>query len=256
MTVKCAGCADGMELPFEFKMAFQPIVDVAEHRIWGYEALVRGPNGEGAHSVLSQLTDAQLYRFDQAARVMAIETAGKLFDDHTARLSINFMPNAVYEPRACIQKSLEAARRASFPAQNLMFEFTENERMSDPAHVENIVRSYKALGFWTALDDFGAGYAGLNLLARLQPNLIKIDMELLRDIHLSHAKQAIVAGVASIARELDITVLAEGVESEAELTALRAAGIVLFQGYHFAKPGLMSLPAVRGIQAGATALAS
>lgn len=249
MAVKCAGCADGTELPFEFKMAFQPIVNVTEHRVWGYEALVRGPNGESAHSVLSQLTDEQLYRFDQAARVMAIETAGRLFDDGQARLSINFMPNAVYEPKACIQKSLEAARRAKFPPSNLMFEFTENERMNNPAHVENIVRSYKALGFWTALDDFGAGYAGLNLLARLQPDLIKIDMELLRDIHLSRAKQAIVAGVASIARELDITVLAEGVESEAELTTLRAAGIALFQGYYFAKPALMSLPAVRGVQA-------
>jgi EAL domain-containing protein (putative c-di-GMP-specific phosphodiesterase class I) len=248
MAVKCAGCADGTELPFEFKMAFQPIVDVTEHRIWGYEALVRGPNGESAHSVLSRLTEDQMYRFDQAARVMAIETAGRLFDDLTARLSINFMPNAVYEPRACIQKSLDAARRANFPPAKLMFEFTENERMNNPAHVENIVRSYKALGFWTALDDFGAGYAGLNLLARLQPNLIKIDMELLRDIHLSHAKQVIVAGVAAMARELDITVLAEGIENEAELTTLRAAGIRLFQGYHFAKPGLMCLPEVRGMQ--------
>jgi EAL domain-containing protein (putative c-di-GMP-specific phosphodiesterase class I) len=255
MAVKCAGCADGTELPFEFKMAFQPIVDVTEHRVWGYEALVRGPNGESAHSVLSQLTEQQLYRFDQAARVMAIETAGRLFDDLTARLSINFMPNAVYEPRACIQKSLDAARRANFPPSNLMFEFTENERMNNPAHVENIVRSYKALGFWTALDDFGAGYAGLNLLARLQPNLIKIDMELLRDIHLSRAKQVIVAGVAAIARELDITVLAEGVENEAELTTLRAAGIRLFQGYHFAKPGLMCLPEVRGMQRMSAALA-
>ncbi|PDT88179.1 diguanylate phosphodiesterase [Bradyrhizobium sp. Y36] len=255
MVVKCAGCADGTELPFEFRMAFQPIVDVTAHRIWGYEALVRGPNGESAHSVLSQLTDDQLYRFDQAARVMAIETAGKLFTDPHARLSINFMPNAVYEPRACIQKSLQAARRANFPAANLMFEFTENERMSDPAHVENIVQSYKALGFWTALDDFGAGYAGLGLLARLQPNLIKIDMELLRDIHLSHPKQVIVAGLAGIARALDITVLAEGVENEAELTALRAAGIALFQGYHFARPGLMSLPAVRGLAPMAVSLA-
>ncbi|MDD1535227.1 MULTISPECIES: EAL domain-containing protein [unclassified Bradyrhizobium] len=248
MGVTCAGCADGTELPFEFKMAFQPIVDVAENRIWGYEALVRGPSGESAHSVLSQLTDQQIYRFDQAARVMAIETAGRLFVDPRARLSINFMPNAVYEPRACIRKSLEAARRVNFPASNLMFEFTENERMSDPAHVENIVRTYKALGFWTALDDFGAGYAGLGLLARLQPNLIKIDMELLRDIHLSRPKQVIVSGLAQIARELDITVLAEGVENEAELITLRAAGIALFQGYYFARPALMSLPAVRGFE--------
>ena len=240
MGMKCAGCADGTELPFEFKMAFQPIVDVSENRIWGYEALVRGPNGESAQSVLGQLTDDQLYRFDQAARVMAIETAGRLFRDPRARLSINFMPNAVYEPRACIQKSLEAARRANFPATNLMFEFTENERMSDPSHVENIVRTYKALGFWTALDDFGAGYAGLGLLARLQPNLIKIDMELLRDIHLNHPKQVIVSALAQIARELDITVLAEGIETAAERDFLRGAGVRLMQGYLFAKPAFRS----------------
>ena len=96
----------------------------------------------------------------------------------------------------------------------------------------------------TALDDFGAGYAGLGLLARFQPNLIKIDMELLRDIDASHAKQAIIAGIVGIARMLKIQVLAEGVESQAELTVLRSAGISLFQGYYFAKPSFMALPKI------------
>ena len=65
---KCQACSEASELPFTFKMAFQPIVDVSQHSIWGYEALVRGAKGEGAHSILSQLTESQLYRFDQAAR--------------------------------------------------------------------------------------------------------------------------------------------------------------------------------------------
>ena len=244
MSGKCEGCREDIPLPFDFKMAFQPIVDLNNDRVWGYEALVRGPNGESAWSILSQVTDEIRYRFDQAARVLAIETAGTLFAGRDLRLSINFMPNAVYEPAACIQKSLAAARRVDFPHKNLMFEFTENERMDDAAHVQKIVEAYKKFGFWTALDDFGAGYAGLGLLARLQPDLIKIDMELLRDIHLSRAKQAIVAGIVGIARELDIRVLGEGVESAEELTVLRAAGISLFQGYHFAKPALMALPDV------------
>jgi EAL domain-containing protein (putative c-di-GMP-specific phosphodiesterase class I) len=244
MSSNCVGCRDDVALPFEFKMAFQPIVDIANHRVWGYEALVRGVNGESAYSILSQVTDEQRYRFDQAARVMAIETAGKLFQQRDLRLSINFMPNAVYEPSACIQKTLAAAKRVEFPQENLMFEFTENERMADPAHVERIVDAYRKLGFWTALDDFGAGYAGLGLLSRLQPDLIKIDMELLRDIHLSRAKQAIVAGIVGIARALDVEVLGEGVENDQELIVLRAAGISLFQGYHFAKPALMALPDV------------
>lgn len=238
----CAGCHEDAQLPFEFKMAFQPIIDLNAQQVWGYEALVRGVNGESAFSILNQVNDDIRYRFDQASRVMAIETAGVLFAGRDLRLSINFMPNAVYEPTACIQKSLAAARRAQFPHRNLMFEFTENEKMTDPAHVQRIVDAYRKFGFWTALDDFGAGYAGLGLLARWQPDLIKIDMELLRDIHLSRAKQAIIAGIVGIARTLDIELLAEGVENEQELTVLRSAGISLFQGYYFAKPALMALP--------------
>lgn len=240
----CSGCREDVELPFQFKMAFQPIVDMTSQRVWGYEALVRGANGEPALSILNQVTDEVRYRFDQASRVMAIETAGALYAGRDLRLSINFMPNAVYEPSACIQKSLAAAKRAHFPHRNLMFEFTENEKMTDPAHVQKIVDAYRKFGFWTALDDFGAGYAGLGLLARWQPDLIKVDMELLRDIHLSRAKQAIIAGVVGIAQALDIQVLAEGVENQQELVVLRAAGISLFQGYYFAKPALMALPDV------------
>jgi EAL domain-containing protein (putative c-di-GMP-specific phosphodiesterase class I) len=247
MTTPCVSCHDNVELPFEFRMAFQPIVDLGAQRVWGYEALVRGVNGESAYSILNQVNEDIRYRFDQASRVMAIETAGALFAGRDLRLSINFMPNAVYEPTACIRKSLTAAKRAQFPHNNLMFEFTENEKITDPAHVQRIVAVYRKFGFWTALDDFGAGYAGLGLLARWQPDLIKIDMELLRDIHLSRAKQAIISGVVGIARTLDIKVLAEGVENEQELTVLRAAGISLFQGYYFAKPALMTLPIVAGL---------
>jgi EAL domain-containing protein (putative c-di-GMP-specific phosphodiesterase class I) len=229
-------------------MAFQPIVDLTASRVWGYEALVRGTKGESAYSILSQVNDDTRYRFDQAARVLAIETAGRIFGSNDIRLSINFMPNAVYEPSACIQKSLAAAHRANFPHKNLMFEFTEDERIVDTDHIKRIIEAYRKLGFWTALDDFGAGYAGLGLLSRLQPDLIKIDMELVRDIHLNVSKQAIVAGIVGIARSMNIEVLAEGIENEMELTVLRASGISLFQGYHFAKPGLMSLPHVPNLR--------
>ena len=143
----CAGCREDIMLPFQFQMAFQPIVDLSADRVWGYEALVRGPKGEPAGSILSQVTEDTRYRFDQAARVLAIETAGRLFRRDDLRLSINFMPNAVYEPSACIQKSLAAAKRADFPHHNLMFEFTENERMLDTAHVRRIIEAYKKLGF-------------------------------------------------------------------------------------------------------------
>ena len=234
----CDGCrnADANNFSIPFTMAFQPIVDVEAGTIWGYESLVRGIEGESAFQVLSQLTPENRYAFDQACRVKAIELAGAKLADPAAKLSINFLPNAVYEPKACIRATLGAASKARFDTSRLMFEFTENERMEDISHVQHIVAEYKRMGFTTALDDFGAGYAGLALLAQFQTDLIKIDMELVRDIDTSPAKQAIVAGIVGIARQLGITVLGEGVETEAELLVLRSAGIRLIQGYFFAKP--------------------
>ena len=108
--------------------------------------------------------------------------------------------------------------------------------------MKRIVAEYRRQGFLTALDDFGAGYAGLSLLANFRPDLIKIDMDLLRGIDADAGRGAIVAGLVAIARGLGVTVLAEGVETRGEFDALRDLGIALFQGYHFAKPLFEGLP--------------
>jgi EAL domain-containing protein (putative c-di-GMP-specific phosphodiesterase class I) len=248
--VSCQGCKDAEPFPLAFTMAFQPIVDISVGEIWGYEALVRGAEGQGAGAVLAAVTEANRYVFDQACRVKAIELAGAhLPTSSMARLSINFMPNAVYEPRACIRATLAAAARTKFDPSRLMFEFTENERMADVSHVANIVAEYKRMGFLTALDDFGAGYAGLGLLAKFQPDLIKIDMELLRGIDTSSARQNIIAAIVSMAKQLGVMVLAEGVETAGELSALQQAGISLFQGYYFAQPQLETFQAYEDLTA-------
>jgi EAL domain-containing protein (putative c-di-GMP-specific phosphodiesterase class I) len=242
----CNGCAVSSRLGFEFSMAFQPIYDAVDERVWGYEALVRGLSGEGAPEVLSRILPDQRYRFDQDCRVKAIELASRLFPaGEDLKLSINFMPNAVYEPAACLRATLRAAARCSFPTSAIMFEFTENEEVADTAHLTNIITEYRKHGFTTAIDDFGAGHAGLSLLVDFQPDLMKLDMKLVRGIDGSPARQAVVSGVLGIAGELGITVLAEGVETEAEYLFLKAAGIRLFQGYWFATPAFEDLPPVR-----------
>ncbi|MCB5272678.1 Blue light- and temperature-regulated antirepressor BluF [Arthrobacter sp. SO5] len=244
----CDGCTTSSKLDFDFSMAFQPIYDAVAGRVWGYEALVRGVSGEGAYHVLSQVAPEQKYRFDQDCRVKAIELASRLFPaGEDLVLSINFMPNAVYEPAACLRATLFAASRYSFPTSSIMFEFTENEEVSDTAHLTNIITEYRKHGFTTALDDFGAGHAGLGLLVDFQPDLIKIDMKLIRGIDTSPARQAVVAGIVGIARELDITVLAEGIETEEEFLVLKDAGIRLFQGYWFAKPAFEELPRIQSV---------
>jgi EAL domain-containing protein (putative c-di-GMP-specific phosphodiesterase class I) len=237
----CPGCHNHADL-FPFTMAFQPIVDLPRRTVYAHEALVRGPQGQPASSVLSQVVPENRYTFDQACRVKAIEWAARL--GMQSRLSINFLPNAVYRAEACIRLTLATAEKAGFPVDRIMFELTEDERSNDLPHLTSIFTEYKRRGFVTAIDDFGAGYAGFEFLAAFQPDVIKVDMHLVRDIDSNRVKRTIVAGLASICNGLGVRVVGEGVETRAELQALTDIGIELFQGYLFARPGLECLPAV------------
>lgn len=244
MTAGCRACREANPLPFEIVTAFQPIVDVETMRPYAYEALVRGSAGEGAGWVLDQVTPDIRYHFDQACRVSAIKdavAAGLLESD--ARLSINFLPNAIYEPRACIRLTLETAAEVGLPTDRLIFEFTENEEL-DPAHVRKIVEVYRALGFATAIDDFGSGHSGLNRLANLQTDIVKLDMELVRGIEASAPRRHIVAATARLCADMGLTVFAEGVETRGEFEALRDLGIRYLQGYYLARPALRRLPPI------------
>jgi EAL domain-containing protein (putative c-di-GMP-specific phosphodiesterase class I) len=196
--------------------------------------------------VIAHVTEENRYLFDQQCRIKAISLAAKLGIDGI--LSINFLPNAVYQPERCIRTTLEAAKTYQFPTQNIMFEFTEGEQISDSRHIKRIIEYYQSLGFRTAIDDFGAGYSGLNLLADFQTNIVKLDMALIRSIDSDFARQAIVRHCLAMFAELNITPLAEGIETLAEYQWLKEAGISLMQGYLFAKPGFECLPAVNFIR--------
>lgn len=235
----CSECLNGAGLDFDFTMAFQPIVDVAAGRIFAHEALVRGVNGEGADTVFAHVNDGNRYRFDQACRIKAIRLASEL--GMKSMLSINFLPNAVYRPELCIRTTLAAAKEWNFPIERIIFEVTEGERIEDQAHLRNIIAHYKQQGFCTAIDDFGAGYAGLNLLADFQSDMVKLDMALIRDIDKDRTRRAITHGILQMCRDLGIRVIAEGVETREEYLTLRDFGIDLFQGYYFARPAFQSL---------------
>jgi len=242
LTGGCAGCKNAPELNFDFSFAYQPIVDLRDQSIFAHEALVRGVNGEGAQSVLERINDQNRYRFDQLCRTRAISTAAELgMREH---LSINFLPNAVYRPELCIRSTLEAARAHNFPLDRLIFETVESEHLENNLHLTHILREYREFGFKTAIDDFGAGYAGLTLLADFQPDLIKLDMALVRDVHRDGVRQAIVRGVVTMCTELGVTVVAEGIEHAEERDFLADCGIYLMQGYWFARPAFKALAQV------------
>lgn len=238
--LSCQECLNGAGLSFEFSMAFQPIVDIHSNTVFAYEALVRGRHGESATGILSQVNESNRYRFDQAIRVKAIELASSL--NLSTRLSINFLPNAVYRPDTCIRATLEAAKTYHFPIEQIIFEVTEGEKIEDRAHLSNIIQEYKRQGFKTAIDDFGAGYSGLNLLSEFQPDLIKIDLMLVRNIHQDRVKQAILHGIMTVCKEVGIDIIAEGIETKEELDFFAESGIRYVQGFYFAKPEFEKLP--------------
>lgn len=230
----CALCRDARPLAFDFSYAFQPIVDVQARSVFAHEALVRGTTGEPAASVLSQVTADNRYAFDQACREKAIRIAGAL--DLQSHLSINFLPNAIYRPEVCIRSTLQAARQHGFPVGRIIFEAVEGEQVNDGKWLAEILGEYKRIGFKTAIDDFGAGFAGLNLLADFQPDMVKLDMALVRGIDQDVPRRTIVSGVVSNCRQLDIEVIAEGIETRDEAQCLADLGIRLMQGYWFARP--------------------
>lgn len=238
---RCAGCRVAPEQPIDMAFAFQPIVDTSLGRPYAHEALVRGLNGEPAASVLAQVDERNRYYFDQRCRTLAISQAAAL--GMGSFLSINFMPNAVYQPEACIRSTLEAAEKHNFPTDQIIFETVEGENIISRGHLVDIFRAYRRFGFKTAIDDFGAGYSGLTLLVDFQPDLIKLDMELIRGIDTDRVRQNIVRGVLAMCRDLGVQVIAEGIETKGERDFLAANDVSLMQGYLFARPALKAMPA-------------
>jgi EAL domain-containing protein (putative c-di-GMP-specific phosphodiesterase class I) len=226
----------------DFTIAFQPIVDPARREIFAHEALVRGPAGEGAGEVLSRVDPAHRFDFHEACRIRAIEMAAQL--GMRSRLSLNVLPNDVAGQTKCFLTAIETAQRCRFPANRLMFEITEGERVINLPGLAASFRTFRRYGFTSAIDDFGAAYASFELLAAFQPDVVKVDMSLVRDIHVDPVRVAIVKGFVTTCNDLRIKVIAEGVEAADEARVLRGLGVHLFQGFLFARPTIGALPPV------------
>jgi len=225
-----------------FTFAYQPIVDVHLREVHSYEALLRGTDNQSAYAILHQVPPERLHFFDERARVEAILTAARLGID--CHLNVNFLPQALYHSATSIISTLEAADQARLSPERIVIEITEGEIIEDQPRFAELINEFRGLGLKVAIDDFGAGYAGLNLLADFQPDYIKLDMKLIRGIGSHGPRQAIVRAVTQVCLDLGIDVIAEGVETLDEYRWLAEEGLSFFQGYLFARPALESFPVV------------
>jgi EAL domain-containing protein (putative c-di-GMP-specific phosphodiesterase class I) len=154
---------------------------------------------------------------------------------------LNFAPLALDLFPDAIEATLAAAARAGIQPSQIILEMTEGAVIADPRGFAGRINRYRARGIRLAIDDFGAGYAGLNLLAEFQPDIVKIDMGLVRDIDGSGPRQAIARGVIQVCRDLGLDVIVEGVESSAELEWFYRRGARLFQGFLIGRPSFETL---------------
>jgi EAL domain-containing protein (putative c-di-GMP-specific phosphodiesterase class I) len=217
--------------PYSF--AFQPIVHAARGEVVSQEALIRGLNDEPAKDILDAVAGANLHPFDLASRIAAIALGQRL---GIGTLNLNFLARSPISDAAAIRTTLQAAARCGYDPGAIVLEVSEAEAIDDPLAFSRLLQDHRAAGMRVAIDDFGAGHSGLNLLADFQPDMIKLDMKLVRGIDHQAARQSIVRALLAMCGELGIEVVAEGVETLPEFRWFEAQGVQLFQGYLFARP--------------------
>lgn len=214
-------------------IAFQPIVRAQNGAVFGYEALLR--SGEASLPGPGDVLDAaeQLGQLDRLGRAVRARAAAPLETaPGEALLFVNLHPQDLMDPELGMESCPVTA-----VAGRVVLEITERASLGNLETVRARVAELRALGFRIAVDDLGAGYAGLTSFAHLEPDVVKIDMTLVRDIDKNPVKRRLVRSMTSLCQDMGLLIVAEGVETAAERDVLVELGCDLLQGYLFAKPG-------------------
>lgn len=214
-------------------MVYQPIVSTSGRVAFGYEALLR--SGEPSLPTPPAVLDAaerlgRLHALGRKIRESVAAQGSAQPYDHAFFVNVHSSDLAdpdLYDPDAPL----------SAHAKSVVLEITERASLEGVGSVEQRLEQLRELGYRIAVDDLGAGYAGLSYFARLTPDVVKIDMSLTRGIDADNVKQRVVGSMCQLARDLDMLIVAEGIETEGEFATVAKLGVDLIQGYLIAKPG-------------------
>jgi EAL domain-containing protein (putative c-di-GMP-specific phosphodiesterase class I) len=217
----------------------QPIVSLRDGGTFGHEALIRGTvDGaelSGGEIVAAARAHGAMFTLDLVGRTVALEQGMPKLKGSEV-LFVNFTPTAIYDPAVCLRTTWAIAKRHKLPMSRLCFEVVETERFPDLAFLKRILDEYRRQGAMVALDDLGAGHSSLSYLAALRPDFVKLDRELVTGIDGDPARQRLVRALVDYSHELDVRVVAEGIETRAELAAACALGADLAQGWYLGRP--------------------
>lgn len=217
---------------------YQPIVSLINGEVIGFEALSRGPEGSPLRSPDKLFASAVLHNraweMEQLCRVKAIERAEELKKDKF--LFINVDPNIFRDEKFKKGFTKEFLAKHDMSPESIIFEITEKTSIEDYRSFKMALNNYVEQGYKIAIDDTGSGYSGLKMLTETKPHYVKIDMDLIRNINLDTFKQALIECFVKLSEVTNMKLIAEGIETEAELTTLISLGVYAGQGYFISRP--------------------
>jgi len=220
------------------RSVYQPVVDIVERRVIGFEALTRVGSGrfENVETLFkaAEANDA-LWSLERLCRRKALEGMPRLHADQL--LFMNIEPDSAHDPQLTGPQFLDGLAAAGLSPRQVVLELTEHSAVRDFVAFRRTLEQFRALGFRLAMDDVGSGYSGLQAIAEIAPDFIKADMHLVRGLHESSIKRELIETMQRFSESTGITLVAEGVECAEELAALTAAGVRCAQGFLFARPG-------------------
>lgn len=218
--------------------AYQPILRMQEGTIMGFEALSRGPRGSGLESAGALFGAAEDHRLqvelDRLCRRRALLSSGRI--PSNAKIFVNTLPATMRDPQFRDKALIDFLEKAQVTPNRIVIEITEQEVIEKLEMFRETMEYFRGVGMSFAVDDVGAGYSGLDTIAKLRPNYLKIDIGLVRDVHVSSVNRAMVRAIIDLGHGIDAQVIAEGISNEEETQVLRAMGVDFGQGYHLARP--------------------
>ncbi|MCZ2857660.1 EAL domain-containing protein [Blastococcus sp. VKM Ac-2987] len=221
----------------EFWSVYQPIVSLADRSAVAHEALLRGlVDGRevgGGDLFFVAESAGWLHRLDRIGREAAITGSMPWLGDDD--LFINFNPTSIYRPQVCLASTERVAHETGIDPRQLVFEVVESHAIADRGHLVSVLEHYRSLGWRVALDDVGAGWSSLSLLAAVRPDVVKLDKELVQELPDDGARTVLKA-VTDLAHQLGAVVVAEGIETEQLAEEVTALGADMGQGWLFGRP--------------------
>ncbi|OIR17671.1 putative membrane protein YjcC [mine drainage metagenome] len=217
---------------------FQPILDMHQAKVIGFEGLIRGPVGSMLHAPIELFDVARncgmVTDVEYLSRRVVLESFAR--QNLPGKIFLNISPDILLQKDSRTGETLKYIEELGLKPNQVIIELTENAKTLDYQLLRDATQHYRSMGFEIAIDDLGEGFSGLRLWSEIRPNYVKIDKHFIHEINLDPVKQQFARSIQEIAEKSGARVIAEGIETQAELMAVRDLGIAYGQGYYIAKP--------------------